>query len=315
MHILITGAAGFLGQLVAQRLLNDEENTVLMTDISDPPVPQHVKYPQNARSVKANLCSDSAAVVEPGLDAVYIFHGIMSAQSEQNFDLAFSVNVTATCNLLDALQKTCPGTRVIYASSLAVYGRPLPNTADESVRPTPESSYGATKLISETIINDYTRRGVFDGYILRFPSVVIRPGRPSAAASAFMSGMIREPMQGQESVIPLEDRSFECWICSPRTLGNNLIHALKVPSSSLSTHDRAVNMPGTGASIQQMLDALGKIGGEDRLRLVREETDPVKEEILRSWASKFDDSKAYKLGYQPDAGFEQAVKDYQESLA
>jgi nucleoside-diphosphate-sugar epimerase len=314
MHILITGAAGFIGQLVAQTLLNNSQYTVLLTDVIDPPIPKGVKYPQNAKTLKADLYSAAESVVERNLDAVYIFHGIMSSGSEENFELGMRVNIDATRSLLEALRKTRPGVRVIYASSQAVYGRPFPEVVDESVRPTPESSYGAEKLICETLISDYTRRGFIDGFSLRFPTISIRPGKPTAAASSFLSGMIREPLSGQESIIPLQDRSFTSWVCSPRTLAGNLIQALKVPSSSLPSHDRTVNMPGIGVTIQEMMDALEKVVGGDKLELIKEITNPAQEKILRSWATKFDNSKAYNLGYQRDPGFEQAVIDYKESL-
>lgn len=314
MHVLITGAAGFVGQLVAQNLLNDGQHKVVMTDIVKPSVPGDVKYPQNATLIAADLYHDAQSVVEEGIDIVFVFHGIMSAQSEENFDLCREVNVTATLNLLESLRRYCPGVRVIYASSLAVYGNPLPEVVNESVRPTPESSYGAAKLVCETLVNDYTRKGFLDGFILRFPTVVVRSGKPSEAASAFLSGMIREPLNGEECTIPLEDRSFESWLCSASTLANNLLHAMEVPPSSLPSHDRVVNMPGKGVTIQQMMDALERVAGKDKLRLLKEKTDPAKEKILRSWAFKLDNTKAYSLGYQEDADFEQAVREYQEKL-
>ncbi len=315
MHILITGAAGFIGQLAAQALLDDEQYTVLLTDVVDPPIPKGVKFPHNAKTFTADLCAAAESAVEKNLDAVYIFHGIMSSGSEEDFELGMRVNIDATRSLLETLRKTCAGVRVIYASSQAVYGRPFPDVVDESVRPTPESSYGAEKLICETLINDYTRRGFIDGFSLRFPTISIRPGKPTAATSSFISGMIREPLNGQESIIPLQDRSFMSWVCSPRTLADNLIHALKVPSPSLPSHDRTTNMPGIGVTIQDMMDALERVGGKDKLKMIKEVTDPAQEKILRSWATKFDNSKAYKLGYHRDPGFEQAVVDYKESLA
>jgi nucleoside-diphosphate-sugar epimerase len=314
MHILVTGAAGFIGQLVARTLLNDEQHTLLLTDVIDPPVPKDVKYPQNAKTLKADLCSAAESVVEKNVDAVYVFHGIMSSGSEENFELGMRVNVDATRSLLETLRITRPGVRVIYASSQAVYGRPFPDIVDESVRPTPESSYGAEKLMCETLVNDYTRRGFIDGFNLRFPTISIRPGKPTAAASSFLSGMIREPLNGQESIIPLQDRSFVSWVCSPRTLAGNLVHALTVPTSSLPSHDRTMNVPGIGVTIQEMMDALERVGGKEKLNFIREVTDLGKEKILRSWATKFDNTKAYKLGYRPDPGFKQAVLDYKESL-
>ena len=314
MHILITGASGFIGALVAKELLEDASNTLVLTDIVQPSVPPGSKHPENAKCVKADLLTDVKAVVDETIDAVYVFHGIMSSGSEANFDLGMRVNIDGTRALLEAIRSTCQGIRVVYASSQAIYGRPFPDMVDETVRPTPESSYGAQKLICETLINDYTRRGFIDGFSYRFPTITVRPGRPTQAASSFLSGMIREPLNGEECIVPIEDRGFTSWICSPKTLCANLIHALTLPSSSLPSHNRSVNMPGIGVTNQDMLDALEEVAGKQVLSLIKEINDPAQEVILRSWATKFDNSLAYKLGFKPDASFKQAVIDYKESL-
>ena len=314
MYILITGAAGFIGQLVAKALLDDPSYTVLLTDIIEPPIPEGVKYPQNAKTLNADLKADASKVVDESLDAAFVFHGIMSAGSEANFDLGMSVNVDATRSLLEAIRHNRPGMRVIYASSQAVYGQPLPEVVTEKVVPTPEGSYGAEKMICEILVNEYTRRGFIDGFSLRFPTVSVRPGKPTAAASSFISGIIREPLNGQEAIVPLKDRKFPSWVCSPKTLCANLLHALKLPSDKMPSHTRTVNAPGILVTIQDMLDALEKVGGKDKLQYVKEETDPALERILRSWAWNFDNSLAYSLGYQADTSFEDAVRDYKNSL-
>ncbi|CBF83372.1 hypothetical protein AN3119.2 [Aspergillus nidulans FGSC A4] len=315
MHILITGAAGFIGQLLARELLNDPSYTLVLTDINEPPIPAGVKYPQNARTVTADLVKAADTVVDKSLDAVYAFHGIMSSGSEANFDLGMTVNVDATRKLLEALRATCPGVRVIYSSSQAVYGQPLPEVVDDTVIPTPQSSYGAEKLICETLVNEYTRRGFITGFTLRFPTISVRPGRPTAAASSFLSGMIREPLNGEECVIPLEDRSFKSWLCSPKTLVHNLILTLSLPADSLPLHIRQVNVPGICVTVQEMMDALAKIGGEDKLALLKEKEDPTLRPILDSWPTRFDNSQAISLGMKRDSSFEAAVRDYQLSLS
>ncbi|KAL4765411.1 SDR family oxidoreductase [Aspergillus foveolatus] len=315
MHILITGAAGFIGQLLAKELLNDPSYTLVLTDINEPPIPAGVKYPQNARTVTADLLKAADTVVDKSLDAVYAFHGIMSSGSEANFDLGMTVNVDATRKLLEALRATCPGVRVIYSSSQAVYGQPLPEVVDDTVIPTPQSSYGAEKLICETLVNEYTRRGFITGFTLRFPTISVRPGRPTAAASSFLSGMIREPLNGEECVIPLEDRSFKSWLCSPKTLVHNLKLTLSLPADSLPLHIRQVNVPGICVTVQEMMDALAKIGGEDKLALLKEKEDPTLRPILDSWPTRFDNSQAISLGMKRDSSFEEAVRDYQLSLS
>jgi nucleoside-diphosphate-sugar epimerase len=314
MYILITGAAGFIGQILAQKLLDDPSHMVILTDIIDPSIPAGVKHPQNARLQKVDLCSAARDVVPEKLDAVFVFHGIMSSGSEANFDLGMCVNIDATRNLLEALRHTCPGVRVIYASSSAVYGAPLPEVVDDVVIPTPQSSYGAEKLVCETLINEYTRRGFIDGLSLRFPTISVRPGKPTAAASSFLSGMIREPLNGLECVIPIEDRQFKSWLCSPKTLVGNLLHALTMSTSALPTHIRQINVPGICVTMQEMMDILEKVGGEDKLRLLKEKSDPTLSPILKSWPAQFDNSQAFALGFKRDESFEQVVKDYKETL-
>lgn len=314
MHILITGAAGFIGQLLAKALLNDPSYRVTLTDIHEPPIPQGVAYPQNATTIKADLLTHAKDVVDSSLDAVYAFHGIMSSGSEANFDLGMSVNIDATRNLLEALRHTCPGVRVIYSSSQAVYGQPLPEIVTDSVIPTPESSYGAEKIVCETLVNEYTRRKFITGFTLRFPTISVRPGAPTAAASSFLSGMIREPLDGKECVIPIEDRSFKSWLCSPKTLVHNLLLTLRLPADSVPPHIRQINVPGICVTVQGMMDALEKVGGKDKLALLTEKEDPALVPILKSWPTQFDNSQAISLGYKRDESFEQAVSDYKHEL-
>jgi nucleoside-diphosphate-sugar epimerase len=224
------------------------------------------------------------------------------------------VNVDSTRSLLEFLRAKQPGIRVLYASSQAVYGQPLPKLITDEVMPTPEGSYGAGKLICETLINDYTRRGFIDGFSLRFPTIVVRPGKPTQAASSFLSGMIREPLAGIECVIPLKDRSFRSFLCSSKVHCDNLVHSLSIPSNALPKHIRHVNMPGISVTVQDMMDALEKVCGKEKLELLREKTDKGVESILRSWGTDFDTKKAFGLGFKKDVSFEQAVRDYKESL-
>lgn len=317
-NILITGAGGLVGPLIAARLLNDPEYNVVLTDLLDPVVPAGVKYPQNARCLKGDITDASfvqtlISAAQP-LHAVFLFHGIMSAGSEANFDLSLAVNVHSVHNLLLALRKSNPGVRVIYSSSQAVYGQPLPEKVTDDVTPTPEGTYGAHKLLTEIFINDMHRKGFIDAFILRFPSVVVRPGRPTNAASSFLSGMIREPMNGEECVIPLKDRGFRSFMCSPSSLQENLFRVLNMDSDKLPKHIRHINIPGVSVSIQELIDALAKHGGEDKLKLLKEETIPDLERILRSWAPDFDISTPMRLGLTKDESADDIVKEYVDSL-
>ncbi|KAB5576137.1 nucleoside-diphosphate-sugar epimerase [Coniochaeta sp. 2T2.1] len=319
-NILITGAAGFIGQQLAARLLNDAsaQYRVILSDIVVPPVPQHGGDPERAVSVQTDLrdsksLADVVATSQP-LAAVFVFHGIMSSGSEADPDLSFAVNLDSTRALLMHLAATNPGVRVVYASSQAVYGPPLPPVVTDATTPTPASVYGTHKLMSELLINDLHRRGLLDALSLRFPSISVRAGKPTQAASSFLSGMIREPLNGQECIIPLKDRSYRAVLCSPSILMENLVKVMHLSSDSLPAHIRGMNVPGISATIQEMMDALEVFGGKEALALLKEEPDPGTERILRSWALDVDCSTALKLGLVQDESVESLVREYWEKL-
>jgi nucleoside-diphosphate-sugar epimerase len=325
-RILITGGAGFVGQQIAQRLLEDRQHTVILTDIVDPPIPLGFKPTNRIITIRGDLCADSAGILDHACfpdhsppDAVIILHGIMSGKSETSFDLGMAVNVDGTRALLEALRlktathnTTLP--RVIFASSLAVYGPPYETKVSEATKPSPQSSYGAEKAICEILICEYSRRKFIDGLVLRFPTVSVRPGAPAPAASAFLSGIIREPMNGVETEVPIDDDSFKSWICSPSVLASNLLHALTLTPEAV-VDNRVINLPGIVVSIADMICALEKYGGKDALKLVKRRADPDAERILRSWPVYFDILIAESLGFQKDSSFDQITEQHVEYLA
>jgi nucleoside-diphosphate-sugar epimerase len=315
MHILITGAAGFIGQLVAQKLLDDEQSTpsLILTDIIEPPIPSNARNSSQVRAIKADLCKESNSVVTKDVDVAYVFHGVMSSGAEADFDLGMKANFDATRALLETLRTTCPGARVIYASSQAVYNNSVTLPVTESQMPTPETSYGAEKMMCEYLVTEYTRRGFINGISLRFPTVTVRPGKPTAAASSFISGMIREPLNGIKCVIPIEDKQWRHWLCSPRILVQNLVHAgTKFDIDRLAKFDRSLNFPGIGVSVQDMMDSLARVAGKDKLDLLDMKAEPALKTILDSWPADFDNQKALELGFVRDTGFDQIVRDYME---
>lgn len=318
--VLITGAAGFIGQRLTAALLDKHpEYRLVITDVVSPSVPSGAQNSDNVLPIQADM-SDPASLegliaASQPLSAVFVFHGIMSSGSEANPDLSLKVNLDATRALLLKLGETNKGVRVIYASSQAVYGTPLPDVITDSVTPTPAGVYGTHKLMTEIFINDLHRRGVIDAFALRFPTVSVRAGKPTQAASSFLSGIIREPMNGQECVVPVRDRSYRAVVSGPGTLVENLLRVLELPSDALPPHVRWVNFPGISVSVQELRDALAKVGGEERLGFIREETDPEMERILRSWAVRVDDSTAIKLGLKRDENAESIVREYVDSIA
>lgn len=315
MRILITGAAGFIGQIVSKELLSDESNELVLTDVIKPSIPHGSKFPSHAKTIQADLIETPATIIQEGLDAAILLHGVMSSAAEADFELGYRVNVDATRSVLFNLAKICPGVLVIYASSEAVYGSPVPKSGvTEADIPTPEMSYGCQKVICETLINDLTRRKMINGFSLRFPTISIRPGAPSAAISAFLSGIIREPLNGEFCIVPLKDRSWRHWMCSPKTLVYNILVTLKLPRDTLPPHRRAVNVPGFAVTVEEMLEALEHVGGKEKLALVREEEVPELKSTLYSWADDFDNSLGLSLGMKQDKSFLQSVLDYIETL-
>ena len=314
MKVLITGAGGFLGQILAESLLKDGHSLVL-TDIFEPPVPAGAsEYKEKVTCIKADINNEAQSVLSKDLDGIYIFHGIMSAGAEADLELGYRVNLYSTLSLLEAIHRTCPGVRVIYASSCAAYGQPLPEWPSESTTPTPQGSYGTQKIMIEQIVNDFNRRGIISAITLRFPTISVRPGKPSQAASSFMSGMIREPLQGKESELPVDD-DFECWLGSPKILTENLKICLTLPGDCMPAHIRQVNVPGITATVKEMLQALEEVGGKDAVNLIkRTKLPPDAQAVLESWSVRFDVSKALSIGMKAEQPFKGAVEDFAASL-
>ncbi|KND87707.1 Uncharacterized protein TOPH_07661 [Tolypocladium ophioglossoides CBS 100239] len=314
MKLLITGAGGFVGQALAQDLLNDGHK-VILTDIVEPTIPQVASNNyHNATCITADLHDEPEAVLSKDLDAVYILHGIMSAGSEHDFDLGYRVNLHSTLRLLEAIRNICPGVRLIYASSCAAYGLPLPPMPSEATVCTPQSSYGIQKVMIEEVINDYNRRGHVVAFTLRLPSIMVRPGKPTQAASSWMSGVIREPLQGKESILPCPD-DFKCWLCSVKTLVKNMKLALTFPGDCMPPHIRQVLLPGITETVGSMLGTLKEVGGEEVLKFIkREDASTEIKAMIDSWPFEFDISKALGIGFAPDQPFRDTVEDFAKTL-
>jgi len=238
----------------------------------------------------------------------------MSSGSEANFELGLHVNVDATRYIFDRLRTTMPGVKVIYTSSLAVYG---PTTKgfvinESNLVPAPSSSYGSQKLIMEILLNDYTRKGYLDGRAVRLPTVTVRAGKPTQAASSFASDIIREPFHGKKAILPVS-RETEVWICSPYTVIRNLLHARTIPAKAFGD-SRSVNLPGLKVTVQEMLEALEEVGGPDRRALVEEKHDQDIIKIVDSWSPNFDTARARELGFADDISMLENIQHFASTV-
>ncbi|KAF5327987.1 hypothetical protein D9758_017793 [Tetrapyrgos nigripes] len=315
--VLITGAAGWLGGILSSALIADPKTpnvSFILADIVEP------KAPEGAESVciKADLTDrdeiDKLFNTKLGIpDTIYCLHGIMSRGSEDNFDLGVKVNIDSIRYMLEAARTYGPKLgkpiKFIFTSSLAVYGGPLPDVITPSTIATPEGAYGMGKLSSELLVNEYSRRSFIDGRIIRLPTIVVRPGVPSNATSAFISGIIREPLKGIKAICPIgnsidspELDKLAAWLASPETTINNFVIAKHVPAEKFMPHTRVVCLPGFTATVREELDALRKVAGEDALKLLEFKDDPINRRIVSSWPARFDNSYALGLGFVADEG-------------
>ncbi|KAJ4359521.1 uncharacterized protein N0V89_000076 [Didymosphaeria variabile] len=320
-NILITGGAGFLGPMLASKLLKQGPCNVVLTDLHAPPQPNGV-HPStsNLELVAADLTnpSDISRLISlrPTWHAIFIFHGIMSVGCEENPALSTKVNLEATQALLKAVSSLSEKPRVVYASTQAVYGPPYtasgPITDDTPA--TPVGVYGTHKLIMEAHINDMNRRGLIDAFAVRLPTVTVRPGAPSRSAAAFLSGILREPLAGLECIVPIEDRAARQVICSPRVMIENFVRVMAAPSDAMPSHIRAIYMPGISVTLGEMYEAFEEVVGKEKLGLLKTERDPEAERLLNSWPQTADFGNARRMGLAFDESCVQIYREYVDSL-
>lgn len=316
MNILVTGAAGFLGQRLIKALLARGE---LRVGDTARPIARLVAFDAVAppgladarvHAVQGDL-SDPAALArafEGGVDSVFHLAAVVSGAAEADFDLGMRVNLDGTRALLEACRAQPSAPTVVFASSVAVFGGALPDVVLDSTTPAPQSSYGVQKLIGELLLGDYARRGFIDGRALRLPTIVVRPGRPNAAASSFASGIIREPLAGEEALCPV-DPETRLWVLSPARAVEGLIHAHELPPAAWGLQ-RALSLPGLTVSVREMLEALREVGGEAAVARVRFARDERIAQIVRGWPASFDAARARALGFEGDADIGSIVRAY-----
>ncbi|MFT5530533.1 MAG: nucleoside-diphosphate-sugar epimerase [Candidatus Poriferisodalaceae bacterium] len=322
MHILVTGAAGMIGRKLTARLLAGGElagqpiKGLHLVDVIPVDVVAGALDGSGVTSEVVDLTEAGAAqtLVERSAadpyDVVFHLAGVVSGEAEVNLAKGLAVNLDGTRALLDAFAAAdgCP--RIVFTSSIAVFGAPFPDVIPDEFHLTPLTSYGAQKAMCEFLLADYSRRGLINGIGIRLPTISVRPGKPNAAASGFFSGIIREPLAGAEAVLPVS-RDVVHTHASPRSAINYLIHAAAVSADDLGPR-RNLTMPGVAVTVGEQIEALGRIAGPDAVALIREEGDELVQTIVAGWPTRFSTDRADALGFVGEAIYDEIIHAYIE---
>ena len=319
MEVLITGGAGFLGSKLARQLLargtlagpSGQPEKISRITLLDQVAAQGFDDPRIA--VMTGDAADAAVITKaltPSVQSVFHLAAVVSGEAESDFDLGMRINLDATRILLEQARKNGNRPRVVFTSSVAVFGGDLPPKVLDTTPATPQGSYGAQKAMCELMVTDYSRKGFVDGRSLRLPTVTVRPGKANKAASSFASGIIREPLNGVVSICPVPPDT-KVWALSPRSTVHNLIHAHELDSAAFGSAG-AVNLPGLTTTVGEMVAAMGRVAGAETMKLVEWKEDPAILKLVRTWPGDFVTARAEKMGFVHDANFDEVVKAYIE---
>ncbi len=292
---LIIGAAGMIGRKLAAELADQD---LILHDV----------VPFAGASAVSDLSAPGEAEKLVASRPERIFHlaAVVSGEAEADFEKGYRVNLDGTRRLFEAIRKQSYRPRLVFTSSIAVFGAPFPQAIGDEFLNAPLTSYGTQKAIGELLLSDYSRRGFFDGIGIRLPTVCVRPGKPNKAASGFFSGIIREPLNGEEAVLPVPE-TVRHWFASPRAAVGFLMHASRIDTDTLGTR-RNLSMPGVSATVGEQIAALRKVAGEKAVRLIRRAPDPAIQRIVEGWPRNFDARRALELGFRADDSFEQIIR-------
>jgi nucleoside-diphosphate-sugar epimerase len=315
MHILIIGAAGMVGRKLTTRLL--QEGTVggraieklTLVDVVSPEKPE-TAIAVDSFAVDLSTPGVAETLVEGRPDLIYHLAAIVSAEAELDFDKGYRINLDGTRYLFDAIRLANQADgykpRVVFTSSIAVVGAPLPLLIPDDFHLTPLTSYGTQKAISELLLADYSRRGFFDGIGIRLPTVCIRPGKPNKAASGFFSNILREPLIGEEAILPVPE-STRHWHTSPRSAVGYLVHAADLDLTQLGSQ-RSLSMPGVSATVGEQIEALRRIAGDKAVNLIRREPNEMIMKMVAGWAPGFEAKRATELGFTAEKNFDEIIQ-------
>lgn len=314
MRILIIGAGGMIGRKLTQRLIADGNlggSAIDHLHLVDMSAPEKPAAPFTVEVEPADLSQPTAAarLIASRPDVIFHLAAIVSGEAEADFEKGYRINLDGTRYLLESIRRT-GGTeyrpRLVFTSSIAVFGAPFPEAIGDEFLTAPLTSYGTQKAIGELLLADFTRKGFVDGIGIRLPTICVRPGTPNKAASGFFSNIIREPLAGKEAVLPVSEE-VRHWHASPRAAVGFLMHAATIDGDKVGPR-RNLTMPGLSATVGEQISALRAVAGEKAVKLIRREPDPVIQTIVAGWPHKFDAKRALALGFKAESSFEEIVR-------
>jgi D-erythronate 2-dehydrogenase len=303
LHILVLGAAGMVGRKLSERLFRDghlgkrEITRITLQDVIAPPQPAKAGFPVDTVTCDFAVPGAAEKLVAARPDVVFHLAAIVSGEAELDFDKGYRINLDGTRMLLDAIRVVGGGykPRVVFTSSIAVFGAPFPDAIGDEFFHTPLLSYGTQKAIDELLLADYSRRGFMDGVGIRLPTICIRPGLPNKAASGFFSNILREPLAGKEVVLPVSEQ-VRHWHATPRSAVGFLLHAATLDSEAVGPR-RNLTMPGLSATVGEQIAALKRVAGDKVAARIKREPDPFIMGIVAGWPRNFEPKRALKLGF------------------
>ncbi len=315
MHVLILGAAGMIGRKLTERLLKDrriasrEISRLTLHDVVEPSIPPNAPFPVSAGASDFSMPGEVEKLIASRPDMIFHLAAIVSGEAEADLDKGYRINLDGTRYLLDAIKKTGDGykPRVVFTSSIAVFGAPFPDAIGDEFFETPLTSYGTQKAMGELMLADYSRRGILEGIGIRLPTICVRPGKPNKAASGFFSNIIREPLNGEEAVLPVSE-DVRHWHASPRSAVGFLTHAAAIDIATLNNRVN-LSMPGLSATVGEQIAALERVAGANVVKRIRREQDSAIIRIVAGWPRNFDTSRAKSLGFTTaEQSFDDIVK-------
>jgi D-erythronate 2-dehydrogenase len=314
VHILVTGAAGMLGRKLTERLVRDgglngrQIDKLTLLDVMPPTNPTSFAGKTDMVAADLSMPGKAARAIEDRPDIIFHLAGVVSGEAELDFDKGYRVNLDGTRALLEAIRASGDGyrPRLVYTSSIAVFGAPFPESIPDDFHLTPLTSYGTQKAIGEALLADYTRRGFCDGVGIRLPSIVVRPGKPNKAASGFFSGIIREPLAGVEAALPVSETVVHTH-ASPRAAIGFLMHAAGLAGDALGARINLA-MPGVCCTVAEQIASLRRIAGERVAARIRRAHDPLVARIVDGWPQRIEARRARELGFKAESSFDEIVR-------